>query len=203
MCRQPGHPRQDNGPASGVSSSPACAVTRGPSGKMRDLHVRIYATGDKRRYEALKRCRKLKVALSLRYLSAGRREAAHTAVLLQYLKRNGRRLFGAPQSSYFVGLFWEPTSWACFGRTREISPLARLAQRDDDACLLSLRHGRACPGHPRLGTVCGDLTVDARNKSGHDESEESWPSGRWWIFYLVFSTRCQRVPPRYFGKITK
>ena len=28
------------------------------------------------------------------------------------------------------------------------------------------RHGRACPGHPRL--VCGPKDVDARNKCGHD-----------------------------------
>jgi hypothetical protein len=43
-----------NGPASEVSSSPACAVIRRPSGKMRDPYARICATGDKRRYEALK-----------------------------------------------------------------------------------------------------------------------------------------------------
>jgi SAM-dependent methyltransferase len=31
------------------------------------------------------------------------------------------------------------------------------------------RHGRACPGHPRV--VCDRKDVDARNKSGHDGSE--------------------------------
>src|SRR6266849_10436449 len=30
-----------------------------------------------------------------------------------------------------------------------------------------IRHGRACPGHPRLGVVKKD--VDARHKAGHDE----------------------------------
>ena len=30
----------------------------------------------------------------------------------------------------------------------------------------SRRHGRACPGHPRL--FCGTKDVDARHKAGHD-----------------------------------
>ncbi len=33
----------------------------------------------------------------------------------------------------------------------------------------SRRHGRACPGHPRL--CCGMKDVDARHKAGHDERE--------------------------------
>jgi hypothetical protein len=31
------------------------------------------------------------------------------------------------------------------------------------------RHGRACPGHPRLALHC-DEGVDARDKPGHDAS---------------------------------
>jgi hypothetical protein len=32
-----------------------------------------------------------------------------------------------------------------------------------------IRHGRACPGHPRLHRRMKD--VDARHKAGHDEGE--------------------------------
>jgi hypothetical protein len=32
-----------------------------------------------------------------------------------------------------------------------------------------LRHGRACPGHPRLKFGVGLKDVDARHKAGHDE----------------------------------
>jgi hypothetical protein len=34
----------------------------------------------------------------------------------------------------------------------------------------ALRHGRACPGHPRLG-VSTKLDVDARHRAGHDERD--------------------------------
>jgi hypothetical protein len=30
------------------------------------------------------------------------------------------------------------------------------------------RHGRACPGHPRLVSLRGRKDVDARDKRGHD-----------------------------------
>jgi hypothetical protein len=30
------------------------------------------------------------------------------------------------------------------------------------------RHGRACPGHPRLVLLRGRKDVDARDKRGHD-----------------------------------
>ena len=30
------------------------------------------------------------------------------------------------------------------------------------------RHGRACPGHPRLAVLAGSKDVDARDKRGHD-----------------------------------
>jgi hypothetical protein len=30
------------------------------------------------------------------------------------------------------------------------------------------RHGRACPGHPRLSPPLLDKDVDARDKRGHD-----------------------------------
>jgi hypothetical protein len=33
--------------------------------------------------------------------------------------------------------------------------------------IASIRHGRARPGHPRLGVVKKD--VDARHKAGHDD----------------------------------
>ena len=31
------------------------------------------------------------------------------------------------------------------------------------------RHGRACPGHPRLALLKGCKDVDARDERGHDE----------------------------------
>jgi hypothetical protein len=34
------------------------------------------------------------------------------------------------------------------------------------------RHGRACPGHPRLWAIgINKEDVDARHKAGHDEEE--------------------------------
>jgi hypothetical protein len=38
----------------------------------------------------------------------------------------------------------------------------------------SIRHGRACPGHPRFSSHCeedvdGEEDVDARHKAGHDD----------------------------------
>ena len=30
------------------------------------------------------------------------------------------------------------------------------------------RHGRACPGHPRLNLLAGRKDVDARDEHGHD-----------------------------------
>jgi hypothetical protein len=35
----------------------------------------------------------------------------------------------------------------------------------------SFRHGRACPGHPRL-FIAPLEDVDARHKAGHDESNK-------------------------------
>ena len=32
------------------------------------------------------------------------------------------------------------------------------------------RHGRACPGHPRLLLLMGRKDVDARHKAGHDDA---------------------------------
>jgi hypothetical protein len=34
---------------------------------------------------------------------------------------------------------------------------------------LLFRHGRACPGHPRLSCLKAQQDVDARHKAGHDE----------------------------------
>jgi hypothetical protein len=129
MCRQPGHPRQDNGPASGVSSSPACAVTRGPSGEACDLHAHACATGDKRRYEALKHRR------------AGRREAAQDCSASAVPSDQDAGSY-APRSP--------PASRACFGRTREI---AERPERNPPAvttthAITRTRHCRACPGNP-------------------------------------------------------
>ena len=40
----------------------------------------------------------------------------------------------------------------------------------DEMCLTPpTRHGRACPGHPRVVCAAGTKNVDARNKSGHDD----------------------------------
>jgi NADH-quinone oxidoreductase subunit J len=36
------------------------------------------------------------------------------------------------------------------------------------------RHGRACPGHPRLVFRQGKKDVDARHKAGHDEAFRDW-----------------------------
>jgi hypothetical protein len=33
-----------------------------------------------------------------------------------------------------------------------------------------VRHGRACPGHPRLASCKDKKGVDARHKAGHDEN---------------------------------
>jgi len=33
------------------------------------------------------------------------------------------------------------------------------------------RHGRACPGHPRLAELQRHEDVDARHKAGHDEKK--------------------------------
>jgi hypothetical protein len=39
------------------------------------------------------------------------------------------------------------------------------------------RHGRACPGHPRLVSRLGIKGVDARDKRGHDVGIIAAPSG--------------------------
>jgi hypothetical protein len=36
------------------------------------------------------------------------------------------------------------------------------------------RHGRACPGHPRLAFLAGKKDVDARDKRGHDAAIYLW-----------------------------
>jgi hypothetical protein len=43
----------------------------------------------------------------------------------------------------------------------------RMKARSGD--ILFLRHGRACPGHPRLYLMDAIEDVDARHKAGHDE----------------------------------
>ena len=42
----------------------------------------------------------------------------------------------------------------------------------------SLRHGRACPGHPRLCRP-KKQDVDARDKRGHDEAMDSFRQNEW------------------------
>jgi len=39
------------------------------------------------------------------------------------------------------------------------------------------RHGRACPGHPRLNERVVYKDVDARHKAGHD-AKVSWGAAR-------------------------
>jgi hypothetical protein len=34
--------------------------------------------------------------------------------------------------------------------------------------MIRFRHGRACPGHPRLFLLVCSQDVDARHKAGHD-----------------------------------
>jgi hypothetical protein len=42
-----------------------------------------------------------------------------------------------------------------------------------------IRHGRACPGHPRLACgVAAKEDVDARDKRGHDEKHDAIQSDR-------------------------
>ena len=72
--------------------------------------------------------------------------------------------FDAPDSGSEQGLnltFWSPSN-----RLESGSPPSELSQFD---ITLLYRHGRACPGHPRLAAArCSASHVDARIRSAHD-----------------------------------
>ncbi|MCF8478716.1 MAG: hypothetical protein K9G60_16935 [Pseudolabrys sp.] len=46
------------------------------------------------------------------------------------------------------------------------------------------RHGRACPGHPRLAVFERKKDVDARHKAGHDEFAADARDVEYFLGYL-------------------
>ena len=60
---------------------------------------------------------------------------------------------------------------ADMGRRRLVYP-ARMDAPRPAAHVDTLRHGRACPGHPRVFRAAVAKNVDARTKSGHDGKEK-------------------------------
>jgi hypothetical protein len=57
-----------------------------------------------------------------------------------------------------------------------------------------IRHGRACPGHPRL-TYRTSLAVDARDKPGHDDRESDRRHKRPPIAYPIIEVQPAEIRP--------